>query len=83
LSSLGGGEIIPYWKTKQFFEKKKNWRKQKYFLYLNAQNNCPRPLCVKSRDLKFELWGFLTQEKKHKKDTGRFTIVFVARLFTF
>ena len=25
---------------------------------------------------------FLTQEKKHKKDAGRFTIVFVTKLFT-
>ena len=29
--------------------------------------SAPPPLCVKSRDLKFELWAFLTQEKKQKK----------------
>ena len=31
----------------------------------------------------FELWVFLTQEKKQKKDAGKFTIIFVARLLTF
>ena len=31
----------------------------------------------------FELWVFLTYENKQKKDAGRFTIVFVARVFTF
>ena len=31
----------------------------------------------------FELWVFLTQEKKQKKDAERFMILFVARFLTF
>ena len=36
-------------------------------MYTSMHKISVPPLCVKSRDLKFELWVFLTQEKKQKK----------------
>ena len=54
---------------------------EKILLYLNTQNKSLLP-CPK-QNFAFELWVFLTQENKQEKDGGRFTIGFVARLFTF
>ena len=67
LSSRGGGEIIPYWKTKQFFEKKKIGENKNIFFTSMHKIIDPPPLCLKSRDLKFELWGFSYTRKEAQK----------------